>query len=99
MHTKQTGKAKERLYKSLRQIIDFCFQKYKEEEVNKGIIRVFQRQKSRNQMPEEVGIAEKLNELSASLFIREEDELLPKRDMRFLSEINETQKNPLRVKK
>lgn len=43
-------------------------------------------------MPEEVGIAEKLNELSASLFVREEDELLPKRDMHFPSEINGTQK-------
>ena len=37
------------------------FQIYKEEEVNKGIIRVSQRQKSRDQMPEEAGITEKLN--------------------------------------
>lgn len=59
------------------------FQIHKEEEVNKGIIRISQRQKSRDQMPEEVGITEKLNELFASLFMREEDELLPKREMHF----------------
>lgn len=34
-------------------------------------------------MQPEVDITEKLNELFASLFIREEDELLPKREMHF----------------
>lgn len=59
------------------------FQIYKEEEVNKGIIRVSQRKKSRDKMPEKAGITEKLNELLASLFMREKNEPLPKREMHF----------------